>query len=213
MVKNKYSIISAVNNIKVFEENLFLSPDLLTHDFIVKTGYTNICKAYNDAIRTANYDILIFVHQDVFLPSNFFDSLDASIKRLNTVNWGVLGPAGRDEAGRMQGSIMDRGSVWGNAFNLHAPVQTLDELCLVIKKDTFRHISFDEKIENQHLFGTDICLHAEDAGFQNFAVLAFCNHNSSQDYTLPISFETTSSYIKEKWRDKLPIYSTCQVIV
>jgi hypothetical protein len=212
MIKNKYSIICAVNKTEVFKSNLCSSPDILKHDLLFTYDITNICKAYNESIDKSLNEILIFVHQDVFLPSYFFESLDIAIARLESVNWGVIGPAGRDDRGMMRGNILDRGNVWGNAFNLHAPVQTLDELCLVVKKSTFEHIMFDERITNQHLFGTDLCLQSLDKGFENFAVLSFCHHNSSQSYEVPKEFFETAEYLEVKWKDRLPIYSTCAVI-
>lgn len=209
----RYSIICAVNKPKVFEENLFMSPGVFAHELIVQTKYTNICKAYNDAIQSSTSDILIFVHQDVYLPRLFFDQLKKSLEKLANVNWGVIGPAGRNCLGELKGNILDRAHLWGAPLDLPAPVQTLDELCLILKRSTFDKLAFDEKITNQHLFGTDICLQAESQGLQNFAVLAFCSHNSTQDYHLPKEFKDTSNYIKTKWRAKLPIYSTCQIII
>lgn len=213
MTENRYSIICAVNKPKVFEENLFQSPGIFQHELIVKSDYTNICKAYNEAIEVATSDILIFVHQDVYFPRIFFDQLKKSLDKLSTTCWGVLGPAGRNRLGDMKGHILDRGHMWGSCVDLPAPVQTLDELCLIVHRETFEYIHFDEMITNQHLFGTDLCLQAEKSKFENFAIQAFCNHNSSQDYTVPKEFGETMRYIKSKWRDKLPIYSTCQVLI
>lgn len=212
MGENRYSIICAVNKPKVFEENLFMSPGIFHHELIVKSDYTNICKAYNDAIEVATSDILIFVHQDVYFPRIFFDQLKKSLDKLSTTCWGVLGPAGRNRLGEMKGHILDRGHMWGTCVDLPTPVQTLDELCLITKKEIFDKISFDEAIPNQHLFGSDICMQALELGFSNWAIDAFCYHNSNSGHELPGAFWEVASYLRDKWKHKIPIYSTCAVI-
>jgi hypothetical protein len=98
--------------------------------------------------------------------------------------------------------------VWGSPDNLPSPVNTLDELLIIIKKNSF---IFDEKIPNHHLFTTDLCLQAEEQGKKNYAILAFCHHNSKTN-ELPENYEESKNYIRNKWQHKLPIYTTCSII-
>jgi hypothetical protein len=159
-------------------------------------------------MKAANTDILCFVHQDVFLPPSFESDLEKSLESLQNVNWGVLGPAGRNEAGFF-GHIVDRGMPWGSSVGLPTQVQTLDELMLIIRKDTFQ---FDEKMPNYHLFGSDLCLQSSTSGKKNFAIDTLCYHNSNHGYVLPEEFHLGVSYLRKKWVNQLPIYSTCMVI-
>lgn len=209
----KCTVICASNNEKTLQSNLLQSPYIHNYQLIIKRGYKCVARAYNEAIKEAKNDILVFVHQDVFLPWKFFMSLQICIDELGTINWGILGPAGRNLLGEYHGHILDRGNIWGTPFTLPAPIQTLDELLLVSRKSgALERIAFDEQIPNHHLFGSDICLQAKDAGFENYAINIFVHHNSSTGLELPENFKESSAYLKQKWSNVLPIYSTCEII-
>jgi hypothetical protein len=205
----KYSIVCSVSNETTLRNNLLLSPDISKHNLLLQYNYTNLSKAYNDA--KPSEDIVIYVHQDVYLPGGFFNQLTTSILQLtvSNCNWGVIGPAGRSSRGWF-GSIVDRGKNWGNSELLPKEVDTLDELMLVTKNNEF---IFDEGILNHHLFGADLCMQAREAGKLNYAINAYCHHNSSSSYELPKEFEVSKQYIKQKWNKYLPIYTTCTVIM
>jgi hypothetical protein len=202
------SFITASNNEEVLAKN-FLSSDIVKkYPTIVMFGYKNVQKAYNDAMKSATGDILCFVHQDVFLPPFFEGSLLESLKALENEDWGVIGPAGRTATGYL-GHIVDRGMPWGSPHGLPTEVQTLDELMLIIKKDTFK---FDDNMPNYHLFGTDLCLQSSESGKKNFAINTLCHHNSNHGYTLPKEFYLGAHYLANKWKHRLPIYTTCIII-
>jgi hypothetical protein len=209
----KCTIICASNCERTLQSNLLQSPYIHNHQLIIKRGYKCVARAYNEAIKEAKNDIMVFVHQDVYLPWKFFLSLSISIQELGMINWGIIGPAGRNLLGEYYGHILDRGKLWGSPENLPAPVQTLDELLLVGKKSgAFKRLAFDEQIPNHHLFGSDICLQAKDAGFENYAINTFLHHNSTLGSDLPENWKDSARYIKEKWTSVLPIYSTCEII-
>lgn len=216
----KFTIISAINDEKIFAENLYSSPQILDHSIITCHGFKNVCRAYNRGMESTNTDIVIFAHQDVFLPSGFFIQLENSINNLTDRNWGVLGVAGVNGLKENKtvsnlnhqlnyvGYILNQKQSWGSPDNLPCKVNTLDELLIVVKNKSF---IFDEKIPNHHLFATDLCLQAEDQGKKNYAILAFCHHNSKTS-VLPDNYEESKNYIRNKWKHKLPIYTTCSII-
>jgi len=207
--EGKYSIVCASNNDDILHKHLLSSPDIQKHELIIMKNYTCVCKAYNEAKHTC--PIVIFVHQDVFLPETFFDQLDVTVHVLENKNWGILSPAGIDFQKNRAGYICDRGNKWGKPEDLPRIMKTADELMLIIKKSTLDKISFDEKIPSHHLFGTDICLQAENIGLVNFGIHAYCHHTSSLPIAastkglLPESFKESTKYIKNKWDSKLPI--------
>ena len=211
----RYTIICAVNKGDVLNDNLLSSRvHIEEHQIIFKTGYTNICKAYNDALKQAVEDIVIFVHQDVVLGDHFFHDLDTALEKLEDKNWGVLGVAGKISATEKAGHITDRGKEWGTAEGLPCEVMTLDELLLVTRKNDF---VFDEGLTSQHFFGTDICLQSIERGMKNYAIDAFCHHNCWSLERLPAdelpeSFQIAKEYIKNKWNKYLPIHTTCVTI-
>jgi hypothetical protein len=89
-------------------------------------------------------------------------------------------------------------------------VDTLDELLLVTRRGAYL---FDEAIPSHHLFGADLCLQAARAGKKNYAIKAFCHHNSTQDFYLPQDFWASAEYIRNKWPNRLPIHTTCAVLI
>jgi glycosyltransferase involved in cell wall biosynthesis len=210
----KFSIICAVNKEDVLNKNLLSSKDIYNHQVILQRDCNNICIAYNEAMKQATEDIVIFIHQDVYLPDNFFSQLETSLQQLEGVDWGVLGVAGIKGKDGYTGYILDRGKIWGTPSELPRIVETLDELLLIIKKDSFR---FDENLTSQHLFGADICLQATSQNKKNFAINGFCHHNSYTQNVLysdllPQEFQDAKEYLKNKWINYLPIYTTCTVI-
>lgn len=208
----KFSIICCSNDLAVLNKNLLSNYDVFNHDLIVKFFPKNICAAYNAAAAIAQGDYLIFVHQDICLPESFFADLSESIDKMSSMIWGIAGAAGRDCEGVYWGWCNDRGDLWGSPKDLPKEVQTLDEMILIVPKDVFKLVRFDENIKNQHLFGTDLCLQISAHGLPSYAINCFCFHNSKMSYTIGKDFFDTASYLRKKWNYRLPIYSTCAVI-
>ncbi|MBK8814686.1 MAG: hypothetical protein IPN42_03895 [Methylococcaceae bacterium] len=219
MNKNdKLTIVAAVNNKDVLQKNLLFSPEILdestSYQVIIKENYSSASIAYNSAIDESKNDIVIFAHQDIYLPEGWFSSLWESILYLNKTqpNWGVLGCYGCKE-----GSTNGVGKVYTNGIGQHGDeidkpesVDTLDEIILIIRKSS--GLRFDSSLPHFHLYGTDICLSAIDKGMKNYAIPAFCIHNTNQLLDLPKEFYECFKFIKNKWFSYLPIYTPCITI-
>lgn len=208
----RYSIVVPSHNPNILLHNLLASPGIFNHDVHVQYDKINICKTFNEIIKSCTEDIIIFIHHDVFLPESFFGDLLVGIQKLCYSDWGVIGVAGMTDTGNLSSTVSYKGSPLISADIKPTKVETIDELILVVKKRTFDKLSFDENITNNHLFGTDLCLQAKKYGMPNFVVDAFCIHNSSLNYIIPENYWITYEYIKEKWKCYLPIYTTCSVI-
>lgn len=211
-----FAIVAAVNDHEVLRKNLLRSPDLADGSYrvLIKEGFASASLAYNSAIDEAPADTLIFVHQDVYLPSHWLAKVAAVIRKLDDANvrWGVLG-----SFGSRRGAAGGLGRVYTTGLGLHGapisepvPVETLDEIVLIIRKSS--GLRFDTKLPHFHLYGTDICLHARDAGLVNFAIPAHCVHNTNQLIELPPEFYAGYHFIKRKWKKFLPIYASCMTI-
>ena len=217
MTRDRYTIVVAVNDRTVLARNLLLSPDIASGrqpDLLLKEGFRSAAAAYNSAIDEARNDILVFVHQDVYLPENWFDAVSRAIRCLDDagIAWGVLGSFG--VRGGMPGGW---GRVYTTGRGLHGrvihgpePVDTLDEIVLITRRMT--GLRFDPDLPHFHLYGTDLCLQARSAGLSNYAIPAFCVHNTNQLIELPAEFYLCHDYIKRKWRHCLPIQTSCIVI-
>lgn len=203
------NFIIAINNERIFEENF--NHIFLDDNYILQRGYNNIPKAYNEAILKCNAKYICLLHQDVYLPVGWIVKAKEQIRKIR-YNWGVIGVAGvaiQNNEKLYFGNIKDRGIEWGTCNGLPAEVDTLDELLLIIKND--RNLFFDEGTKN-HLYGADICMQARINGNKCYAISAYCHHNSFHDRTLPPDFWESCNYMKNKYKDMLPIGTTCTVI-
>lgn len=198
--------IVAVNNEQIFNENIGRSKLYIEYPelFILQKGYDNIPKAYNEASSTADY--LCYLHQDVYLPD------DWNLEQIENMDFGVVGVAGK-KGNEYIGFIQDRGNAWGSSEGLPAEVETLDELLFVINNWSIKNgtFEFDEGVGN-HLYCVDLCLQAKQKGLKNFAINAFCQHNSEHGYILPSDFYDSYRYLQKKYKDELPIHTTCTKI-
>ena len=193
----RFSIVVACSSATTLSDNLLKSFNIKEHDLHIKFGFKKPCVAYNEAIDKCTEDIIIFVHQDVYLPGSFFEDLIISIGKLCYANWGVLGVAGMLED-KYSYNVCDRGNLLRSNDLKPAFVETLDELILIVKKSSFDKIKFDEDIPNHHLFGTDLCLQAIKHGMRNYVIDAYCEHNSLLLNELPEDYFITEEYIKNK---------------
>jgi glycosyltransferase involved in cell wall biosynthesis len=217
-LNKKISIVVAVNNSAVLQNNLLISPDIANDNgniqLLCKENYASAALAYNSAIDEAENEIIIFIHQDIYLPEGWFADLQRCLSYLaaKQSTWGVLGCFGsrRDAFGGL-GQVYTNGlGVHGNRIAEPEPVETLDEIILVIRKSS--GLRFDPALPHFHLYGTDLCLIAKDMGMTNYAFQGFCIHNTNQLLQLPQEFYQCHNYVKAKWAKYLPIYASCMTI-
>lgn len=207
------TFVVAANDRATLSTNLLASPCLrqhCCHELLVQEGYKSAAAAYNEALDRADHEIVVLVHQDVFLPEDWVPQLEAALKALavSDPTWGVLGCWGVTEAGAGKGHVYTPGEgIVGQSFRKPEPVQTLDELLLVIRKPS--PIRFNEKLPGFHFYGTDICMSAATMGLRSYAISAFCVHNARQYLAFPDDFYASYRVIKRIWKHRLPINTSC----
>lgn len=199
----------------VLEKNLLLSPCLRDprHQVIVQSNFPSAANAYNDAIERSVNDLIVFCHDDVFLPGPWVSQLDCALDYLQVhdPHWGVLGCAGRTRDKRTWAHVYSNGlGVLGKPFDRPQEVQTLDELVLIIRKSS--GLRFDRSLPHFHLYGADICLAAAKANMKSYAINAFCIHNTREIIVLPNEFYECCRHIRRVWKEYLPIQTTCTQI-
>jgi hypothetical protein len=91
---------------------------------------------------------------------------------------------------------------------LPARVATLDELLLVVRRDS--PLRFDPDL-GFHLYGADICLQAAEHGLAVVALAALCHHNS-RSVGLPAAFYRSAEVFARKWSHRLPVATPCAII-
>ena len=211
-----WSVISAVNNDAVLRRCLLASPDIQSaREVILQKGYTNAAAAYNAGIDQARSDLLVLVHQDVYLPEGWLASLRRALDLLSKVdsNWGVLGVWGVNKScDDGTGFIYCAGLMrrLGNVFEGVHEVRSLDEVLLIIRKSS--KLRFDEQLPGFHMYGTDICLEARRRGMKSYAIPAFCIHNTNGYQMLPLQFWRCYLFMRQKWKPDLPIATSCTEI-
>ncbi|MDX9833891.1 MAG: hypothetical protein RBT36_01595 [Desulfobulbus sp.] len=210
---NEISIIAAINNPSVAEQNLLRSPLLRVEEvqFIPAEGFTTAPLAYNYARMRAGGQLLVFVHQDVYLPLGWEYLLLDTVTELDKKGtlWGVLGVVGVGVFGGV------RGRVWstGLAREVGAPVNrpegavSLDELLLVIRKNS--GLTFDERLPGWHLYGTDIVQEALRRDLGAYIIHAPVIHNSLPVARFDHGFTDCYNYLRQKWSSQLPVQTCC----
>lgn len=209
-----FTIISAVNDEKVLQQCLLRSPDLqapASVEILFQRGFDTAAAAYNPAILEAKGEVLIFLHQDVFLPAGWLPQLSAAVNQLNLADphWGVLGIYGVTAAGEMRGHLYCNANQCALGQPIQKPVEvvTLDEVVLILRKDA--GLRFDGGLKGFHLYGADICLAARQQGLKNYVVPGFCIHNANGYGLFPRSFWRGYFYMQRKWKSHLPVKTPC----
>lgn len=210
---NRISFVVAANNRDILERNLLASPCFRSahgHQILVREGYSSAADAYNDGLQESANELVIFVHQDVFLPEGWMSRLDSALQQLEKTDpgWGVLGCWGAKENGEYRGHVYSSGwGVLGEDFESPEPVQTLDEIVLIFRKSS--RLFFDPRLPHFHFYGTDLCMRAAELEMKSYAMSAFCIHNTAQILRLPEEFYRGYFHIRRVWKDRLPIETTC----
>jgi len=211
----KWSIISAVNNESVLKSCLLTSPDIQSAtEVILQAGYSSAAAAYNSGIQKASTDLLVFVHQDVYLPEGWINVVQEALELLSVQDphWGVVGVYGITASGRGAGHLYctGLGCVVLKAFAGAIEVRSLDEVVLIFRKSS--GLRFDDRLPGFHLYGTDICLESRRRGMKCYAISAFCVHNTNGYSFLPFAFWKCYWLMRRKWKAELPVAATCSNI-
>jgi hypothetical protein len=205
-------LVAAVNDEEVLRQTLLRSPDLEARcQIILKRGFPSAPLAYNAGMAEAAHEVLIFVHQDVYLPRGWMADLWRALEKLASLDsdWGVLGVYGVATDGHKAGHVYSTGlgGVLGEPFTQPLEATSLDELLLVTRRSA--NLRFDEELPGFHLYGADICFQAARRGLKSYIIPAFCVHNSNGIPYLPKAYWRSYFYMRRKWWAHLPLETTC----
>jgi len=219
--KTDISFVTCVSNLNQYKSHVLMS--LLKNT--TKKNYEVIpvlnagnkysaAQALNIGIKSAKGNIIVLCHQDVVFFEKWIDNLFIRIAEVEgkTSKWGVLGTAGINSSDTTIGRVYNiKGKLsWASTTDKTImPAQTVDEHCMVIKKNS--GLLFDEKtVKGFHFYGADICLNASiNKGLVNYGILCPIIHNSASG-SLNIGkkeFERLMVVFAEKWK-KVPVIRT-----
>lgn len=208
------TVVAAINDHSVSKPNLLRSSLLLRDDvqFVPAEGFSSASSAYNYGLTKALGEILIFAHQDVYIPHSWRQQVLHAVAAAENLPlpWAVLGVVGVND-----GQNMVKGCSWstGLAKEVGFPVNqpeaavSLDELILVVRKSS--GLLFDENLPGWHLYGTDIVQTALEQGLGAYIIHAPVIHNSLPVMRLDSGFSECYRYLCSKWRHRLPIQTCC----
>lgn len=208
-----YALVSAVNDDGVLASCLRASPEVCRGEVAVieRRGFTSPAAAYNPVLEGEGADVLVFVHQDMYLPDGWMACLRRAVGwlALRDASWGVLGVYGVTAEGEGVGWTYSTGlgRVVGRPFAEPRVVRTLDEVVLVVRRTS--GLRFGAGVAGFHMYGTDLCLEAEQRGLKNYVFPALAIHNSNGIRQLPWAFWRTYLHVRRQWWDRLPVVSPC----
>lgn len=202
-------IVAAVNNETVLNENLKRSPliESAAVSLLELRQQPSAAKAYNAGLDATSHDVIVFAHQDVYLPAPWLETLLAAIAALERrqPQWAVIGLSGVTACGAPVGRVWSSGigRELGAAFADPVAAVSIDEMVIVLRRAS--GLRFDASLPGFHLYATDLCLAARTAGLGVYVVDAPAVHNSVPIRTLRGDYLKAYRYLKKKWAFMLPI--------
>ncbi len=193
-----------------FAKSGFVSDsNVIAHNNVSNESLSSI---YNRVVQeNTHLDVwFAFCHQDFIIQE------DLSKKLRGADREAIYGPiGGRLAADTLIGQTIQKDkTIVGSLVGQNSPVQTLDEMCLIIHSDIFRQgLAFDPTFRF-HFYGADICMQAYESGFDVFAIGLKCQHKSRTIHGDVQSEEFLSAVqlFKEKWKNFLPIRTTTKLV-
>jgi hypothetical protein len=219
------SFVIGVSDGAILKTNFLASPCMAAadapHQVILMRGGPNVSAKLQRGLKHAENDWVVCMHQDVWLPPGWDIELLQQIHEAER-RFGPIGVAGvygvgdaiapdglaSPLAAERIGWVVDRGRTLKDGPELPATVATLDELLLVVRRES--GLRFDPALGN-HFYGADICLQARERGLANVVLGALCYHNS-RHVGLGEGFDDSAAVFARKWAHRLPIATPCVVI-
>jgi glycosyltransferase involved in cell wall biosynthesis len=207
-----YSLVVMANNDAILGRNLLVS-DLVVNrqvDLQIKRNADSAALAYNLALDNSDADIVIFAHQDVYFPPGWLERLERAITQVerDDPDWALIGAIGMSLDARHVGEVWStgQGAKIGQAVGAPEPVQSLDELVIVMRRGAA--VRFDAALPGFHLYGTDIVQSALAAGKGAYVCKLPVVHNDRFHDRLRGDFAQAYQFVRLKWRANLPIRTT-----
>ncbi|MFU7527428.1 hypothetical protein [Qipengyuania sp. ASV99] len=202
-------IVAAVNDEEVLQNNLMRSPIISEGKAKLNCyrGAASASEAYNKGIDDTSSQIIVFAHQDVFLPQGWEAALRRAIAEIEVKdpNWAIIGAWGVNQDGEYAGHAWSSGLSLRLGQRFDEPVETLciDEFVIVLRRGSGLH--FDEELPGFHLYAADIVLAARAAGMQAYVADIPAIHNSKPVRTYRGGYSQAWFYMRQKWQEFLPV--------
>ncbi len=186
------------------------------------TNRLSIFDAYNQGVKQAKGDILVFIHDDiVFRTQDWGHIISKSLEEKQVGVVGVLGGHVLDEtstswtsSGFYSGQVIQVANGKTTTYNhndagLGNTVMALDGMMLAMRKELFdkKILKWDSDTYNgYHFYDLDICMQAVSQGYKVKVVPVLVEHHSLGAFNQ--SFYDSCRAFHHKWDHILPVYSS-----
>jgi Glycosyltransferase like family len=171
--------------------------------------YSTAGAALNHGASLAKNDVVVFVHQDVFLHS--LSALKQAAGQLLTGGFGLLGAVGIDSNSQMVGRIRDRVLLVGEAVTCPADVDSVDEVLFMVPRTQLLSDPLTESHELAwHGYAVEYGLRVRNKGMRTGVADIPLTHNSLS--TNIDRLDVAHRAIAARYGDLLPVWTTCGMI-
>ena len=207
------SFVVAVNDEEELNNNFLASAvaratrhEIVLVDNSANGSYESISALYKEALERVKNDLVLFVHQDLYLydgwESRFFSALGELEGQ--DPDWGVIGPVGAMEV--VPGQKKQLRGHWSDpsGHHLEGPlphvVESLDEQLLGVRRRN--GIEFDAGLPGFHCYGIDLSLTARERGYKSYALDCYAWHKFKDSEGRLVERRERSSKIKRRWGEE-----------
>lgn len=209
------SVVSVVNNLDVRRECLDSSiAGREEIEFIpidnTNGGFATAGAALNHGARQARHDVIVFVHQDVYLHS-VDRLLEAAASMAGDSRWGMLGAVGITSDGRYFGRMRDRVELLGQSAPDPVEVDSLDEVLFMLPRNLVLERPISEHPELAwHAYAVEYGIRVRERGLQVGAVDLAITHNSMT--TNLAQLDVAHRRVATMHLEAIPLRTTCGTI-
>jgi hypothetical protein len=209
------TFVACVNDDEQLAANLGRSPCLRgtgPHELLVFRDCASAAEGLNAGIAQARHDLVVLVHQDVYVPEGWPARVGAQWRLAQAQGGpvgigGVFGVLDRRVPFDAIGRVVHRDRLLSHR-SLPADVDGLDELLMVVPRDTPLRV---DATLGWHLYGTDLALQAQQRDLRVVVLDAPCHHNSLTG-RVPWKYRESERVLARKWEKLLPIHTNLSSI-
>jgi hypothetical protein len=171
--------------------------------------YPSAGAALNHGVSLASNDVVVFVHQDVFLHS--LTALKLAAGQMHVDNFGVLGANGVSSDGRLLGRIRDRVVLAGEPVVQPADVDSLDEVLFLAPRSQLLSTPLTESRDMAwHAYAVEYGLRVRRQGLRTGVADIPVTHNS---LTVNLArLDNAHQAVAMHYTDLLPVRTTCGTV-
>lgn len=186
----------------------------------------NLTMTLNPLLRElrGQSEYIAIVHADVWLPEGWGLKVLEQIAKVEAVDpeWAALGVAGvwpNDtlEGKTYEGHLQDADRDYPIESPLPMLVQTLDEVCLIVRNDG--ETQFAKELIGHHLWAVEYCLRCAWVGKHSYAIDAYLEHrkvliveDDQERLVKDVNYYIDTGVILNRYFDMLPIATTCMTL-